>query len=193
MSYDDLKEFDGEGYSGMAVGGRHLWHYTDALWREEKVAPDAWEFTLTSVKRRDRPAPPGSGAAVFSEYHWYVVAHQWARKIDADSYSTFMSGMKYKVAHKRPHWRAWSTDYPGSTGEGARVSEILEAELARVKESRETAPALALAEAWRPRLSGTSRSGCSAREAARASPAASASGGTPRAVGPAAGADPGPP
>ncbi len=145
MGYDDLKAFDGEEYSGMPVGGRHRWHYTDAVWREEKVAPDAWEFTLTSVKRRDRPAPPGSGAAVFSEYHWYLLAHQWVRKIDADSYTTFMSGMKYKVAHKRPHWRAWSTDYPGNPSEDARISGILESALARVREKRDAVPALALA------------------------------------------------
>jgi len=25
MAYDDLKEFEGEAYTGMAVGGRHVW------------------------------------------------------------------------------------------------------------------------------------------------------------------------
>jgi len=61
MTYDDLKEFDGETYAGMEVGGRHTWRYTDAVWRERKVSPDAWEFVLTSTKRRDRPAPEVSG------------------------------------------------------------------------------------------------------------------------------------
>lgn len=144
MAYDDLKEFEGEEYSGMPVGGQHTWHYTDAVWREEKRTPDAWEFTLSSVKKRDRPAPIGSGAAVFSEYHWYILAHQWARKIDADSYSTFMSGMKYKVAHKRPHWRAWSSDYPGQATETERVAGILEATLDRLRSSGETPRALSL-------------------------------------------------
>ena len=146
MVYNDPKDFKGTEYTGMHVGGRHTWRYTDAIWREEKTAPDAWEFTLTSLKKRDRPAPPGSGAAVFSEYHWYLLAHQWARKIDADSYTTFMTGLKYKVAHKRPHWRAWSTDYPGNESEEARVSGILEAALERIRERRSVAPALALAE-----------------------------------------------
>lgn len=144
MAYDDLKEFEGEEYSGMPVGGQHTWRYTNAVWRERKVTPDAWEFTLTSTKRRDRPAPPGSGAAVFSEYHWYLVAHQWARKIDADAYTTFMSGMKYKVSHKRPHWRAWSSDYPGHPTADERVAEVLQATLARVREQRDVLPALTL-------------------------------------------------
>lgn len=146
MAYDDLKEFEGEEYSGMSVGGQHLWRYTDAVWRERKTAPDEWEFTLTSLKKRDRPAPPGSGASLLSEYHWYLLAHQWARKIDADSYTTFMTGLKYKVAHKRPHWRAWSTDYPGNESEEARVSGILEAALQRVRDRQYVPPALALAE-----------------------------------------------
>ena len=146
MAYDDLKVFDGEEYSGMPVGGRHTWHYTDALWRETKVAPDAWEFTLTSVKKRDRPAPAGSGAAVFSEYHWYLLAHQWARKIDTDSYTTFMSGMKYKVAHKRPHWRAWSSTYPGRDAERDRIVGILEAALARLRGPDDAPLELALAD-----------------------------------------------
>lgn len=144
MAYDDLKEFEGEAYTGMAVGGQHAWHYTNALWRERKVAPDAWEFTLTSVKKRDRPAPPESGAPVFTEYHWYLLAHQWARKIDADSYSTFMSGMKYKVAHKRPSWRAWSSEYPGHATEDERVAAILDATRDRVRAKRDVPPAFAL-------------------------------------------------
>lgn len=126
MAYDDLKEFEGKAYSGMPVGGRHVWHYTDAVWREEKVAPDRWDFALTSVKRRDRSAPPDSGAPPLTEYHWYLLAHQWVRKIDADSYRTFMSGVKYKLAHKRPHWRQWSDEYPGNASSRDQVLEILE-------------------------------------------------------------------
>lgn len=132
MAFDDLKEFDGEAYSGMAVGGRHVWHYTDAIWREEKVAPDRWDFTLTSVKRRETSAPPGSGAPPNTEYHWYLLAHQWVRKIDADSYRTFMSGVKYKLAHKRPHWLAWSDEYPGNPTSREAVLRILDATRDRV-------------------------------------------------------------
>ncbi len=133
MAYDDVKEYEGETYSGMAVGGRHVWHYTDAVWREEKVAPDRWDFTLTSVKRRDEPAPVGSGVPPLTEYHWYLLAHQWVRKIDADSYRTFMSGVKYKLAHKRPHWRQWSDEYPGRASSRDAVIEILETTLERLR------------------------------------------------------------
>ena len=134
MAYDDIKEFEGDTYRGMPVGGRHVWHYTDALWREEKVAPDRWDFTLTSVKRREGSAPPGSGPPALTEYHWYILAHQWARKIDADSYRTFMSGAKYKLAHKRPHWRAWSDEYPGNPASRETVMRILEENLGRLRE-----------------------------------------------------------
>jgi hypothetical protein len=146
MAYDDLKEFEGEEYSGMRVGGSHTWHYTDALWREEKISPDAWAFTLTSVKKRDQSAPPGSGAAVFTEYHWYLLAHQWVRKIDADSYTTFMSGLKYKVAHRRPHWQRWSNEYPGNDSERERIVEILSHTLDRLRTGDEEPLAFASVE-----------------------------------------------
>jgi len=137
MAYDDPKVFEGEAYTGMAVGGRHVWRYTDAVWREEKVAPDRWDFTLTSVKRRGEPAPVGSGVPPLTEYHWYLLAHQWARKIDADSYRTFMSGAKYKLAHKRPHWRQWSDAYPGNATSRESVIAILEAKLERLRREDE--------------------------------------------------------
>ena len=133
MAYDDVKQVDGETYTGMAVGGRHVWHYTDAVWREQKVAPDRWDFTLTSVKRRDAPAPVGSGAPPLTEYHWYLLADQWVRKIDADSYRTFMSGVKYKLAHKRPHWRQWSDAYAGNPAAPDTVVAILESTLERLR------------------------------------------------------------
>ncbi|HII40518.1 MAG TPA: hypothetical protein HA326_04795 [Thermoplasmata archaeon] len=137
MAYDDLKDFEGETYSGMAVGGRHVWRYTDAVWREVKVAPDRWDFTLSSVKRRDEPSPPGSGVPPLTEYHWYVLAHQWVRKVDADSYRTFMSGEKYKLAHRRPHWRAWSDEYPGNLASRDAVAAILECRLERLRAETE--------------------------------------------------------
>ena len=133
MEYDDVKEHEGRPYTGMRVGGRHTWHYTDAVWREEKVAPDRWDFTLTSVKRRDAPSPPGSGAPPLSEYHWYLLAHQWARKIDRDSYDTFMTGVKYKLAHKRPHWRRWSNEVEGRASSQEAVLSILESTVAQFR------------------------------------------------------------
>ena len=133
MSFDDLKEFNGQSHSGMAVGGSHSWRYTDAIWREQKVAPDRWEFTFKSKKRRGQAAPPGSGVPPDTLYHWYLLAHQRVRKIDEDTYATFMSGLKYKIAHKRPYWRRWSCEYPDQASERDRVIEVLEDALNRVR------------------------------------------------------------
>ncbi len=133
MAFDDVKQYNGETYTGMRIGGHHSWHYTDALWREQKVAPDEWQFTFTSVKRRDRGAPVGSGVPPGTQYHWYLLAHQQVRKIDEDSYTTFMSGLKYKVAHKRPHWRKWSCEYPDQPSERDRIIRILGTAIASLR------------------------------------------------------------
>jgi hypothetical protein len=45
---------------------------------------------------------------VGTEYHWYIVAHQNVRKMDANTYTTAMTGVKFKVAHKRADKDAWS-------------------------------------------------------------------------------------
>jgi hypothetical protein len=44
-----------------------------------------------------------------------------------------MEGVKYKVAHKRPHWRGWSTDYPDHEPERQILIRILEEQLAELK------------------------------------------------------------
>jgi hypothetical protein len=140
VAYDDLKQHEGRLYSGMAVGGRHVWEYTGGLWDERKAAPDRWDFTFSSVKRRARSAPDGSGVPPGTQYHWYILAHQKVRKLDADAYETFMEGRKYKVAHKRPHWRGWSTEYPDNEPEAAIVARILEEELGKAKLENGPAP-----------------------------------------------------
>jgi len=109
--YDELKEFDGQVYTGMEVGGHHDWNYPDGEWNETKVAPDRWTFTFTSNKGRMRSAPKGSGADVGSKFHWFIVADQKAVKTDENTYKTVMSGVKFKVGHARPNWKAWSYDY----------------------------------------------------------------------------------
>jgi len=150
MAYDDSKEFNGQRYSGMAVGGQHAWNYPNGLWRERKIAPDEWEFTFSSVKHRVRSAPIGSGAPPDTQYHWYILAHQRVRKLDQDNYSTLMSGMKYKLAHKRPHWRNWSSQYPEQVSETERIIAILEATLARLKEEASESRCLVLEEVPNP-------------------------------------------
>jgi hypothetical protein len=145
MAYDDLKVYQGEEYAGMAVGGEHSWIYPNGLWREQKVAPDRWEFTFASIKERERSAPVGSGVPPNTQYHWYILAHQRVRKLDEDTYTTFMSGTKYKLAHKRPHWRKWSTQYPAQKTEHERIVEILEATLADVLGNASSAKHLTVA------------------------------------------------
>ena len=134
MAYDDLKEFEGQRYSGMSVGGKHTWVYPNGLWQERKVTPDRWDFTFSSIKERERPAPEGSGVPDGTQYHWYLLAHQRVRKVDKDRYTTFMEGAKYKVAHRRPHWRRWSDEYPDQVPERERLIAILEATLAGLRQ-----------------------------------------------------------
>ncbi len=74
--YNALKSFNGRVYSGMAIGGSHIWNYDQGQWEETKVEPDLWKVDFETTKRRARNAPKGSGAPVGTEYHWLVVAHQ---------------------------------------------------------------------------------------------------------------------
>jgi len=107
-SYDAVKEFEGRKYTGMRVGGSHSWCYRQGEWDETKVAPDKWEFTYTVNKKRKWDAPDGSGAPTGTEYHWYLIAHQNVRKLNANEYSTSMTGTKYKLAHRRAGNEEWS-------------------------------------------------------------------------------------
>ena len=71
------------------------------LSREKKITPGQWDFNFSVDKRRAGNAPEGSGVLVGTEYHWYIVAHQIVKKVDANKYTTIMTGIKYKLAHKR--------------------------------------------------------------------------------------------
>lgn len=133
MCYDSIKEHNGRRYTGMPVGGKHFWHYPHGLWSEEKLSPDKWRFSFTSRKERRQSAPVGSGAKVGTSYHWYIVANQRVHKVDANSYRTMMEGLKFKVGHKRPHWRNWSYEYPDQQPEMKRIIEILENTIADLK------------------------------------------------------------
>jgi hypothetical protein len=107
-TYNNYKIFEGRKYTGMMVGGVHRWYYERGEWKEKKVAPDKWEFTYATNKRRAWIAPEGSGVPVGTEYHWYILAHQNVRKLDANIYTTSMDGLKYKLAHKRVGINRWS-------------------------------------------------------------------------------------
>ena len=107
-TYNQFKVFEGRKYTGMKVGGRHKWYYDKGEWNEKKVTPDRWEFSYAVPKRRAGHAPPGSGVPIGTEYHWYILGHQNVRKLDENTYTTAMTGLKYKLAHKRAGKDTWS-------------------------------------------------------------------------------------
>ena len=107
-TYDEFKTFEGQQYQGMTVGRSHKWHYDTGDWKETKITPDLWEISYAVTKRRAGHAPEGSGVPVGTEYHWYILAHQNVRKLNANDYTTAMTGLKYKLAHKRADKNKWS-------------------------------------------------------------------------------------
>jgi hypothetical protein len=107
-TYNRFKEFEGQRYTGMKIGRGHKWYYDKGEWKEKKIKPDEWEFTYAVVKRRAGHAPEGSGVPVGTEYHWYILAHQTVRKLNANDYTTSMTGAKFKLAHKRADKETWS-------------------------------------------------------------------------------------
>lgn len=74
--YNSLKSFNGQYYSGIAVGGSHTWNYDGGVWHEVKTEPDLWKINYETKKRRARKAPERSGLPVGTGYHWLIVAHQ---------------------------------------------------------------------------------------------------------------------
>ncbi|CEO94466.1 unnamed protein product (mitochondrion) [Plasmodiophora brassicae] len=107
--YNDYKEdAGGNVYTGMKVGGRHIWDYGAGEWRETKETADRWRIQYQVTKRRRGHAPPGSGVPIGTEYHWMIVAHQYVKKVDDNTYETNMEGLKYKLAHKRAGHDEWS-------------------------------------------------------------------------------------
>ncbi|MCW3102875.1 MAG: hypothetical protein JWO09_1315 [Bacteroidetes bacterium] len=107
-SFDRFKQFEGHTYTGMQIGRGHKWHYDQGTWKETKITPDLWEISYAVTKRRMAHAPEGSGVPVGTGYHWYVFAHQVVKKLDANDYTTEMTGLKYKLAHKRADKEKWS-------------------------------------------------------------------------------------
>lgn len=126
-SYDRFKKFGGKQYTGMAVGRAIKWYYDKGEWKDRKIRPDKWEITYAVKKRRAGRAPEGSGAPVGTAYHWFILAHQVVRKLNANDYSTSMTGVKYKLAHKRAGSDAWDASGPA---EKKRLIAILREQLA---------------------------------------------------------------
>jgi hypothetical protein len=107
-TYNQFKTFEGKQYTGMKIGRGHKWYYDKGEWKETKVTPDDWKFTFEVTKRRAGKAPEGSGVPVGTEYHWFILAHQNVRKLNANDYTTSMTGLKVKIAHKRADHDRWN-------------------------------------------------------------------------------------
>lgn len=142
-TYNEFKEFEGKRYTGMKIGRGHTWHYDQGEWKEKKVTPDLWEFTYAVTKRRSGKAPEGSGVPVGTEYHWYIAAHQNVLKLNANDYSTSMTGLKFKVAHKRAENGRWSSSGRARRKRLIRFLEELVEELRSQDTEEETLPAAA--------------------------------------------------
>jgi len=136
-AYDQFKEHQGKRYTGMKVGRGHKWRYDAGDWTEKKVTPDKWEFQYSVVKRRKGRAPEGSGAPVGTAYGWYILAHQVVTKLDANSYTTEMAGVKWKLAHKRADKTSWSAS---DRAQRKRLVQILRATIAEIEGQPEQRP-----------------------------------------------------
>jgi hypothetical protein len=108
ISYNEFKEYEGQRYTGMKIGRSHKWYYDKGEWKETKITPDLWQIGYAVTKRRAGRAPEGSGVPVGTEYHWYVLAHQNVAKQTANDYTTSLTGLKFKIAHKRAETDKWS-------------------------------------------------------------------------------------
>lgn len=108
QDYNAFKEFGGRVYTGMQVGRSHKWNYDKGIWQERKATPDQWDLTYSVTKRRAGKAPEGSGVPVGTGYHWFILSHQFVHKLNANDYSTAMTGIKFKIAHKRADKNKWN-------------------------------------------------------------------------------------
>jgi hypothetical protein len=143
VSYDEFKEFEGQKYTGMKIGRSHKWYYDQGEWKEKKVTPDLWEISYAVTKRRAGRAPEGAGVPVDTEYHWYILAHQNVRKLNANEYTTSMAGLKFKIAHRRAGKGKWSVSDNGRRKRMIRflrdVLEDLEQQEEDAKQPKKTA------------------------------------------------------
>src|SRR5688500_12855862 len=108
VSYVQCKEDERPRYTGMKICRSHTWYYAQGEWKEKKVKSNLWPISYAVTKRRAGRAHEGSGVPVGTEYHWYILAHQNVTKLNANDYTTSMTGLKFKSAHKRADSGKWS-------------------------------------------------------------------------------------
>jgi len=92
----------------MAQG--HHWNYDAGNWKETRITPDLWEISYATGSHApagtEHASPPGS------ESHWYILAHQTAVKKNARDYDTRITGLKFRLAQKKPGRGKWSASGP---------------------------------------------------------------------------------
>ena len=135
VSYNEFKQYEGQRYTGMKIGRSHKWHYEPGDWKETKITPDLWQIAYAVNKRRAGHAPEGSGAPVGTEYHWYIVAHQNVAKQNANEYTTSLTGLKFKVAHRRAGSEKWSAT---SKTQRKRMITFLQSVIADLEKQNES-------------------------------------------------------
>ncbi len=150
-TYDAFKEFEGRRYTGMRVGRGHKWNYDPGVWTEKKVTPDQWEIHYAVTKRRVGRAPEGSGVPVGTGYHWYILAHQNVTKLNANEYTTSMTGMKFKLAHRRADKGTWSASVQAQRRNLIKILKHVTEDLER-EEAANVAKATRPKRAPRPRV-----------------------------------------
>ncbi|HEU5047247.1 MAG TPA: hypothetical protein VFT64_05315 [Rickettsiales bacterium] len=139
-SYNSVKEFEGKQYTGMKIGRTHHWHYDQGDWKEKKVTPEKWELTYSTVKRRAGKAPEGSGVPVGTAYHWFILAHQYVEKLNANDYMTQMVGLKYKLSHRRAEKGEWNASGSAQRNHLIKILKSLIEELERNPEQLTPVP-----------------------------------------------------
>lgn len=155
VSYNEFKTYEGRRYTGMKIGRSHKWYYDQGEWKEKKITHDLWEISYAVTKRRAGRAPEGSGVPVGTEYHWYILAHQNVTKLNANDYTTSLSGLKFKVAHKRADNGKWSAS---PAAQRRRMIKFLQQVISDLqKEPDETAIAAVAEEVDQKRVKKASR------------------------------------
>jgi hypothetical protein len=139
-TYNEFKNFEGQLYTGMKIGRSHYWSYDKGQWKETKVTPDLWTISYAVNKRRKGKAPEGSGVPVGTEYHWYILAHQNVRKLDANTYTTSLTGLKYKLAHRRADKEKWSVSEKTQRKHLIKILQDLIKQLEKEPENLSQAP-----------------------------------------------------
>lgn len=147
-TYDAFKEFEGRRYTGMKIGRSHKWYYDQGEWKETKLTPDEWRIEYAVKKRRAGKAPEGSGVPVGTSYHWYILAHQNVTKLNANDYSTSMTGMKVKLAHRRSESDTWSAS---PAAQRRHLIKVLQQVIHDLETGAEMAPAAPSRKTARPR------------------------------------------